>query len=239
MRACSSVQHVAKPKKVAELDEVQIKFFDSIVTPWRKLNSLLSEHPLAVNPDSNVAEVNARSLVVTLTHFRENNPETGGFSFSISDDLRNLANSTKHKKGSETAVSCSMAPTYECKNETFRFIRNEIICKYEEAQAANKDREFSASTEIWTAVQGYAQILNVDVSRFAPNESSYDFLPVAIAFSRPEYSAYTTSTRIVMLRKGAAGYERFDPADVKFVVLGEEAIGSDLTRTDWISMTKL
>jgi hypothetical protein len=215
------------------MQEVQIKFFDNIVTPWRKLNSMLSEHPLAVNPDSNVLVANAQSLAITLNHFREKNPETGGDSFLISNDLRNFANSSKHKKGSETSVCWWISPTYECADGKFRFMENRITCRYSSALNANKDREFSASTEIWEALKKYAQVLSIDVSPFAPNESSYGFLPVAVAFSRPEYSALTKSSRITLLKKNTIGYELFNPSTVSFVVLGEEALGSNLAEMDW------
>lgn len=58
------------------MKEVQIDFFDSIVTPWRKLNSALSEHPLALNPTTNVVVANAKTLAIALNHFREVHTES-------------------------------------------------------------------------------------------------------------------------------------------------------------------
>lgn len=215
------------------LDVVQIKFLDSIVTPWRKLNSLLSEHPLCLNPDSNVLIANTQSLVVALNHFREKNQYTDVSSILINDDIRNLANSYKHMKGAETAVSCRFTPMYECADEKFRFIKNDIVCKYESAQGLNKDRVFSAPDKIWNSIQDYARKLKIDISQYAPQESNYSFLPVAISFSRPEYGAYTISNEIKMLRKSADIYEPYACPNVKFVVLGEEALGSDLSKMNW------
>ena len=194
---------------------------------------MLSEHPLAVKPDSNVPIASAQSLAIALNHFRETNPETGGLSFPISDDLRNFANSAKHDKGAETIVSSRISPTYEYADGRFRFMENRITCSYSNAKGANKDREFSGAAEIWEALKEYAQVLSVDVSLFAPNESNYDFLPVAVAFWRPEYSAFTRSSGLTFLKRNAAGYEPFAPSNVSFVVLGEEALGSDLAKMDW------
>jgi hypothetical protein len=221
---------------VDELNPTQIKFFDSVVTPWRELNGLLSEHPLAANPDSNVLSSKAQSLVITLNHFREKLQKSAAYKVRITDDLRNLANSVKHSKGSETDVFCILSPTYECSGDGFRFIKNEIVCNYERANGGNAGREFLASAEIWAAVQSYAQVLGVDIIQFAPSESGYSFLPVAVAFSIPRYAAYTKSVQILFFRRIADGYEKFDPENVKFAVLGEEALGSDLSSMDWSFM---
>ena len=214
------------------MDLVQVRFLDNIVTPWRKLNALLSDHPLAAKPDSNGVIASAQALAVTLNHFRENNPETGGDAFPISDDLRNFANSVKHKKGAETAVRCYLTPSYECAGGKFRFIKNRIVCKYEKATGANKGREFLASDQIWATIQRYAQAIGVDVSQFAPTESRYDFLRVAVAFYVPELSAYTDATQITMLKKGISGYEPVAPELVKFMVLSADHIGEDLSNLD-------
>ena len=198
---------------------------------------MLSEHPLALNPTINVVVAGAKALVITLNHFRETNTAAVEGSFQISDDLRNLANSSKHQKGSETRVLCSLAPNYECAEEKFRFIVNTITCNYPSALDAKKDLKFDAATEIWHALQSYAQVLNIDVSQLSPKESNYSFLPVAVAFFRPEYSAYTKSAQIQMKKRNADGYEPYDPPNVFYVVLDEELLGSDLTKKDWSFVT--
>lgn len=215
------------------MDQVQTAFYDNVVTPWRELDALLSKDPIAANPSSNFVIFKVHALVLSLNHFREKNTQTPVVTVKISDDLRNFANSIKHAKGGETRVACWLAPQYECCDGKFRFIRNEVVCKYDEARGTNKDRVFVATVEIWTAIRNYASALCLDINRFAPTESLHGFLPVAIAFHRPSLAAYTKEARLSVVKKVGQEYEHFDPASVTFVVLDEEAIGQDLATMDW------
>jgi hypothetical protein len=219
------------------LKDVEVEFFDSIVTPWRKLNSMLSEHPLALKPTINSVVASAKTLVITLNHFKEQYSDVFSSSFQISGDLRNLANSSKHDKGAETRVLCSIAPNYEHADGKFRFITNKISCNYPAASKSNKDREFDAAVEIWKTLQSYAQTLGIDVTQFSPRESNYVFLPVAVAFYKSEYSAYTKCSRIQINKRTSEGYKPFDPTTVPYVVLDEDLLGSDLTKMDWSFVT--
>lgn len=225
------------------MDQVQIRFFDRIVTPWRELVDLATAHPIAANPDSNKLTVAADVLATSLRHFKERHPTSPVAKVWISHQLLHWADSVKHatetgrKKGgrdySEETVSCFISPTYEHLNGSFRFIRNEMTCAYTLATGVNSGREFSALEVLWAAIGAYAAALGLDVSKFAPRESSYGFLPVAVAFNIPEYAAYTKSMRIKFFRKSAGGYEPFAPKDVKLVVLGSDNIGADLSKLDW------
>lgn len=225
------------------MDHAKIRFFDSVVTPWRELTDLVATHPIAANPTSNKLTVAADVLATSLRHFKERHPTSPASNVWISDQLLHWADSVKHatetgrKKGgqdySEETVFCYVCPTYEHLNGGFRFIRNELTCAYRLAKGANTGREFSALDLMWATISDYAVALGLDVAKFAPRESEYGFLPVAVAFNFPEYAAYTESMRFKFFRKSSFGYEPFAPPEGKLVVLGSENIGADLSKLDW------
>ncbi|MFN3663518.1 hypothetical protein [Yoonia sp.] len=228
------------------MDKVQIWFFDGIVTPWRSLMELVSAHPIAANPDSNRLTVTAEMLATSLRHFKERHANSAVSSVWISEELVEWANSIKHatengrkhggKDLAEETVFCFVSPTYEHKDDTFRFIRNEITCTYPLAQRKNAGREFSATEIMWVTIKNYADALGLDVDRFAPAESSYGFLPVAVAFHLPEYAAFTKDMRIKIFAKCDSGYEPVDPSTIRLEILGSEHLTSDLSKITWASV---
>jgi hypothetical protein len=228
------------------LDNVQIRFFDGILTPWRALMELVSTHPIAANPGSNRLTVAAEMLATSLRHFKERHANSKVSSVWISQEIVDWANSIKHATESgrkhegedlaERTVFCFVSPTYEHQNDSFRFIRNEITCTYPLAVRKNARREFPATEVMWAAIKSYADALGLDVDRFGPSESNYGFLPVAVAFHFPEYAAYTKEIRIKILAKTASGYEPYSPSTVRQETLGSEHLNSDLSKIEWASM---
>lgn len=195
------------------------KFFNQIYTPAYQLLSSLASHPFAIEPESNLLLHQFEGIALHTNHFAEKN----GLQVQIESSFRDLANSIKHLRDDPAKqVNIQSAIIYEVKQNTFRFIRNTIIAKY-----PTSNFEFDAIEKLHEVIRAYFPLVDLNMPSFEIPESTYPFYEWAIAYDKDGLSALTQSIRIITVQKNQNSYIKFDPTNLKFVVLDENVIGQN------------
>lgn len=134
-----------------------------------------------------------------------------------------MANSIKHIRSKpEEQVTIESVLIFEGKKGGFRFIRNSIIAQYDK-----KNENFDAIDRMSKTIEKYFPFVEFTIDHTPILESNYPQYPWAIAYQSLELAALTKATRIITVKKEGHNYIRFDPKEIKFLVLDANLIGKD------------
>jgi hypothetical protein len=195
------------------------KFYNQVYTPANQLISTLASHPFAIEPESNILLHQFEGITLHTNHFAEKND----ISIKIDSQFRDLANSIKHiRYKADTQIDIQSAIIYEVHQNNFRFIRNTILAK-----CPTTNVEFDAIEKLCDVIKIYFPLVDLKIPTFNIIESTYPFYEWAIAYNKDGLSAFTQNTRIVTVRKEENQYIKFNPTEVKFVVLEGSVINTD------------